>query len=587
MMAEETSTTVSDGSFVSESGANSTLNVMDISGTMDVVAIADLVLNGTVDAGEATTMTAANIMQNADMTIGATTSLTADNDIAQNANISSVGDMSVIAGNDFIMAEETSTTVSDGNFVSQSAGNTTLNVMEISKDLMVTAIKDLVLEGTVEVGDITTMTAANITQNADMTIGATTSLTADNDIAQNANISSVGDMSVTAGNDFIMAEETSTTVSDGSLVSESGTNITLNVMDVAKSMSINSNNDILLEETIAIGFDAFVVGNNIIQNAEIFIGGSSTFSANNDMNQNENITSISDMSITVGNNFIMNRGTSTVSRVGEVSLIADNDLLLSYVESRRDTVTIVATNGVILDNNRSSSVNVLATKGLYIDGKGIESSDSISTESINKFREVSIKTQTPKVTILTDSPDRQNLVRQIDNDSFVLSQENDKWSLLFVNELYVLDIDTSNLDFMTVNMDNIENREIDNGFDTQFETQFDNTVGSESNTLLDDHLSEVIEKDTELFSNELVEGLSEENNLLGEESINEYLNQQLMERVGTTSFFEVESYESFYSQLNFIYDSGIPLFDLYSTEEYEESTIVSSNVEYWIEDIAI
>jgi len=52
-------------------------------------------------------------------------------------------------------------------------------------------------------------------------------------------------------------------------------------------------------------------------------------------------------------------------------------------------------------------------------------------------------------------------------------------------------------------------------------------------------------------------------------------------------FKSSENETTLFNQLNFLYDSGVPLFDLYSTQDYENAVVINQNVEYWIENIAI
>ncbi|CAA6808419.1 MAG: Unknown protein, partial [uncultured Sulfurovum sp.] len=360
LMADGTSTNVSAGNFTSTSGANTTLQTVDVSGTMDVDTIKELLLSAEINVGSTTVMHGENITQDGEMTIGGALTLNADANMNQNANTTSVGNMNVTAGNDFLMAAGTSTNVSAGNFTSTSGANTTLQRVDVSGTMDVDATKELLLSAEINVGSTTVMHGANITQDGNLNVGGTLTLNADANMNQNANTTSVGNMNVTAGNDFLMAAGTSTNVSAGNFTSTSGANTTLQRVDVSGTMDVDATKELLLSAEINVGSTTVMHGANITQDGNLNVGGTLTLNADANMNQNANTTSVGNMNVTAGNDFLMAAGTSTNVSAGNFTSTSGANTTLQRVDVS-GTMDVDATKELLL----SAEINVGSTTVMH------------------------------------------------------------------------------------------------------------------------------------------------------------------------------------------------------------------------------
>ncbi|CAA6801302.1 MAG: Unknown protein, partial [uncultured Sulfurovum sp.] len=529
IMSEGTSTTVKEGNFSSTSEGLSTLNTMLISnGSLAVDANKALLLNGAITAGLDTNMHGENITQNADISIGGALTLSADSNINQNANTSVMGgSMRVTAANDFLMAEGTSTNVSAGDFNSTSGSYTTLQTVNVSGSMNVNAGKSLLLSGTITAGLSTSMQAENITQNADMNIRGRLTLNADANINQNANTSVMGgDMSVRAGNDFIMGDGSSTNVSAGNFNSNSGGNTSLEQMTVSGSMNVNSKGDLLLNQFVEVGGSLIIkAGGSIIQNQNIDVEGDITYEADD--------------------NIIMDAETETVSNVGNIDYTASGAVFISNLITHGNTVSLNVSNvNSVLDSNNNEDSNINASE-FHLTVNSFD--DDNNAIEITENRGIQVAVTSTSLNSLAS--DEENLV--FNSDENVLVIDNEVFSFEEAESaiaVYIFATLESSLELTSQNL---------SGFYEELEES-------------DKNLVESISLDTE-------EGLV----LNG---VNEELD--LDDLFGKQQFME-DNFETFYKQLSFLYDSGMPLFDLYASEEYENSTIINSNIEYWIEDIAI
>jgi len=531
---------------------------MEISGTMDVTSGGGILLEGDVTTGGTTTMTGTNISQNANMVIGGALTLTASNNMLQNGNTTVAGDMKVTAGKDFLMASGTFTKVTAGNFVSEAGGNTTLQLMEISGTMDVTSGGDISLENDVTVAGNTNMSGTNITQNAKLTIGGTTTLTAENDINQNAEISSVSDVSLDAKNQILMGADGATIVQDGELSYHAESNLILSSLraengkvelvsvsgDVGVSKAINAKN-------ITVKGVNFVLDGTLVSSENI------TIEMKEEINLNDNLSAGGDVSLSSESNLNMSENTLIKSTSGDVSLAVVNDLVLSQIEARQGVVALVIEEGILLDSEDDTGLNIVANS-LSIDGQGAVHTERLSTDNAVSYRGRAIETSVQNLLINSNIVEAQNLLLDVDSSSFVIASNGEDWSLLLVNVSTSLNLEQSNLESFFVYVGSIlESTNIEENQNSEV------SKVSSKKSILDIEVAQVLEIENDLFEEFKAEVLKKE------------------------ALVSVESYGSFYNQLNFIYDSGMPLFDLYSSEDYDESQIINSNAEYWTEDIAI
>jgi hypothetical protein len=711
IMASGTSTTVSNGNFTSRSGGNTTLQQVGVSGTMDVDATEELLLDGAITVGGNTTMHGENITQNGAMNIEGFLGLTSNTNVHQNADITSVESVSVTAGNDFIMANGTSTKVSSGNFNSTSGGNTTLQKVDVSGTMDVNASRELLLNGAITVGGDTSMHGENITQNSVMNIGGTTSLNADVNMNQNADIKSVGSMSVTAGNDFIMVDGTSTSVSSGNYTSTSGGDTTLQNVNTSVSMNVKATDGLLL-------------------NGVMNIGGSTSLSTTGNMNQNADITSVGSVNVTAGNDFIMASGVSTtsyesfsstsggnttlqkVSAFGNMNVNASEALLLNGAITLGGNSTLhgenITQNGVM---NIGGVLGLTAEESIHQNSNIIVSGGNMNVQAGNDFIMSSGTSTTVSAGNFNSNAGGNTVLQQLNVSGTVNVNTKDDLSLdesleigdslsiisggtitqnqnIEVEGDVTYDVEGSilmNADTETVSKSgNIEYTANGNLFISNLIT-YDNTVSlnvSSVNSVLDSNNSEETNIQTKEFNltvnsfedalneitptrgiqvdtiaanlnslrqdEERLEFNSEENMLvlnnqvftldetesgveililetlranlslssedirgfyeeleefglesldsftildekkgLSEEIIDDESELDLDDLFGSQEFMGGESYETFFRQLNILHDFGLPIFDLYSSQEYQDVSSLAINSEYWIEDIAI
>jgi len=274
----------------------------------------------------------------------------------------------------------------------------------------------------------------------------------------------------------------------------------------------------------------------------------------------------------------MDKDTSIISTIGGISLETTNDLVIAYIETVKGDVSLTTDNGAIIDSARNSSLNIVAD-GLHINGQGTIHQDRLSTDTAISSREEALDTKTNNLTINSTIKDAQNLFISLDNESLVVASNGEEWSLLLVNKSNTLDLEKANISTFFVYIGNI----IENTVDINIESNIndDNTLHA-NQEIVEDLFNEAEASLTDLLSSTAISGSSNNN-------INDYFsraNNSIFDSP-MQSLFKVESYSNFSNQLNFIYDFGLPLFDLYSSEEYDDSIIMNSNIEYWIEDIAI